>query len=690
MANIPAVKELNFSEFESASLEDWKKAAEASLKGKPLEKLIKETYERIRIEPIYGLESADESPLAENEFPGFDPYARGATASGYAAGGPKLSQAIPYPNPEDYNAALINALAKGQTEIVLKLDRNFLFNRNYSHLSPDAGTIVDTAEDIEKALSGIDYARKSFCLEAGGAALTAATAVLPFIEKCAEFKLLGDPTDDLIRDGESNVEFDSHFDLLADAIHYFDKKPIKTKLINIDTTSVYEAGASVDVELGVAMAEAVYYAENLIDRGIEIDTIADSIIWTTPIGSNFFKEIAKLRAGRVLFAKVLKEFGASESGRKISVYAKTARRNKSRLDPRTNMLRLTSESIAAIAGGCDSLRVGYFEETLGLPSEFSTRFSRNLQIVLTEECDFTRTADPAGGSGFVEYLTEGIARKSWDRFREIERRGGLIEDLKSAGIQKEIEEVYQERIKKFAIRKEVLIGVNKFPNFDEKAIAFHEPNVTKIDKAYLKRSIPTIFVSKTFAGLASRFETINSIRDMRWACSKENAQIKVPALKPRRFAEIFEVLRDAAEDFKTRTGDYAKVWLAAVGKTGEYKARVDFAYDFFRVGGFDSIAGEGADSAENAAKKALASGANVVCLCSSDAKYQEIVAGFCDVIKKESPNTKIFLAGYPKDSIEKYRTAGIDEFIHIRCDARKILADLQEFAFNTDNTGAEK
>jgi methylmalonyl-CoA mutase len=359
------------------------------------------------------------------------------------------------------------------------------------------------------------------------------------------------------------------------------------------------------------------------------------------------------------------------------------------------MLRTTTEAFSAVVGGVDSLHTNAFDEEFNIPDEFSRRIARNTQIILKEESQLAKLVDPAGGSFYVETLTEEVANKSWELLQEIEKQGGMFAALKNDFVQNEIKKTSDLRIADFAKRKSVLVGTNMYANvketlpetrtfdkaaFIKKRAEFlqkyrvsgnrekHESIIAKLYKLAESNS-PELFENgiAAFVEGATMGEFANSLH------SGFEESVVINPLKMYRLAELFEELRDTAEEYKKKNGYAPKLFLATMGPVKQHKGRADFSRGFFEVAGFDVIYPNSLNSSEEAVDALIKSGAKAVVICSTDDTYPEIVPAFMTELKNKANDTLTVMAGYPKEQIDAHKEAGVNEFIYLGCDAYSLL-----------------
>lgn len=687
------------SEFQANSYDDWVGSAERSLKGKPLSKLFSKRYDGIEIKPIY---TKTDTEQYDSSLPGFFPYDRGYTAEGYKSGIWETAQEFPYPDPEIYNQALKNDLEKGLNAIHLNLDYSS------SHgIDPDSsdkneigfeGTSIFSVDCFTKAFEGIDITCYPVYIHCRSGLAEIYSVFCGYLEQenIKKENITGgifcDSLATLEQEAYLSYSIDKYFDQLAEIITHSKNYLPKFKVITLDATNYLEAGASTVQELSYLLAKSVLVINELTSREIDIDDIAENLMISSAISPDYFGEIAKFKSIRVLFAKILNEYGTENQ--KIKLFTRTCSWNKSGLDPYVNMLRSTSESFSAILGSADSICIDPFDKFNGLPKEFSRRVARNTQLVLAEECNLREVADPAGGAWYVETLKNELLEKTWEMFRDIESNDGYLANLMNGTLVNQTEEVKLQKLNDFQTRKNVLLGTNKYPNLQEKELEafefdydeFAENQIKLADKRKSSQDYDKVYELLTNIKNDGKIEKAieaakhgATIGELRTAIIAETEEVELEkGYEEFEVCQLFEELRDNALGFKNDNGDFPKVFLANIGKVRDFKARADFSQDFFSVGGFESVYSDGSETLEEAAANAIESNCGAVVLCSTDEKYEEFAVGLASLIKRAKPLTKIILAGYPKDKIEVYKAAGVDEFIHIKANVYEINKALQQ------------
>lgn len=670
-----------FGEFEYPSYDDWKNEAIKALKGAPFDKkMFTETYEGITLEPIYTDEVYNQLEAELSNLPGFTPYLRAADHLGVLNKGTwNIAQRIPYPLPMLFNQAVKNDLQNGQNSILLDF--------NSTDEIVNDRTNIRNIDDFKNALDGIDLEKYPLLLVNNTFPESAYFLLQSYIAEMNLNKvnlngiILNDPIANFANYGKSLGNINEKIKIIADAIRNL--RDSQLKLFTADASIYHNGGANSVQELAYALATAVYYIRELQNENLDLEMISQRIAFVLPVGKNFFMEIAKLRAARILWAKIIENFGGNEQAQKMYIHAQTSLRETTKYDPWVNMLRATSETFSAIVGGVQSLTVTNFDAAWGLPNDFSRRTARNTQNVLKHESHLIDTIDPAGGSWYIESLTQQFAEKVWKKFQDIEEASGILNVINNSKIQNEVYESYQEKIKKLSMRNEVILGTNKYPNLQEKKVDnLHICSDSELDK--FKNSLTSAQkLIDDFKNENINFSVISDYVAKGLELSLIPAQlykneIQTTKIPLRRSAEFFEKLREASERYIEKNGYRPKVHLICWGALKDYKPRADFASDFFQVGGFETHQVGGFNDFDDMAKSLIEFEEPVFVFCSTDEKYEEFIVRIANLIKKAKPFTKLILAGYPKDKIEEYKEAGIDEFIHIKANIYKLLLELQK------------
>lgn len=695
-------------DFSPPTYAQWRAAAEELLKGAPFDKkLLTRTPEGIELQPIY--HRADVAALPHTgEFPGCGERLRGGRASGYLAQPWLVSQEFPLATPEEFNAAALQDLSRGQTELNILLDLATLGGRDPDQAGPGevgaCGLSLATIEDMERAFAGVHLGAISIYLHAGASALPAAALLLALAKKrgVSARELRGcievDPLGVLAWKGDLPVSLDLAYQEMASLTRFAVDHAPKLQTVAIQTHAYHDAGATAVQELAFALATGVEYLRELQMRGIGVNEAAPHVRFALSAGSNFFMEVAKLRAARAVWAQAIRALGGEASAQAMHLHVRTATFNKTVFDAHANILRGTTEAFAAVVGGCDSLHVGPFDEVIRVPDEFSRRIARNTQTILAEECDLTRVIDPAGGSYFVEWLTDQIARRAWALFQEIEKDGGMAHALVSGIPQTRIAEVAATKADAVARRRTVIVGTNQYPIAQESPpdrtlpdyAAIHHKRAKQIADfrtrfaaeadAEILRRLAILLESRPAAALEAATDAVAHGATLGEICRTLRANDEPAAtIKPvrvTRAAQPFERLRDASARFKQRTGAAPLLFQANIGPSRLYRLRADWTSGFFEVGGFQVAKDREFKGAEDAAEAALASGARIVVITATDETYPTVVEPLARAIKARDASVLVLVAGAAKENEAAWRAAGIDEFVNVASNALELLTRL--------------
>lgn len=684
-------KKTLFTDFSSHSKEAWREAVDKLLKGKPYEKImLAETYEGITLEPIYNQD--DWEKLKHNaELPGFGSKIRHNYPLGYKQEPWEIAQEITCVSAEVCNKILLHDLQKGQNAVNIILDE-----ATNSGLDPDqateqqigrTGLSIAIVKDLETTFSNIDLSAIDLQISAPTIALPITAMLAAYVKKSgAPLKdikgCIGiDPIAELAREGSLSLSMKQAYDEMFHLTKWSAKNMPQLRTICVNALPYAESGASAVEEVAIALATAVNYLREMLKKGLHINTIAKRIQFNLTIGNQFFMEIAKFRAARLVWSFILQEFSAPDTG--MYIHARTPLFNKSQSDIYVNMLRTTTEACSAVMGGVDSLCVGNFDETVKSADDFSRRIARNQQLILKEECHFDNVIDPAGGSWYIECLTAVLAENIWKLFQEIEEKGGIFIALESGMIQTKILDTAELRKKNIATRKDVYVGVNMYanpaeklptdknsPNFDFITQRVEDMETVSHDiEIRINPENPMASIIKSFENGAS----LGSITDI-----LRLKEVDWPHIKPLqsfRITQFFEELRKQIDFYVASGKPKPCVFSANLGTVSQYKARADFAKGFLEIAGFEIIDSGCFKTPAEVAKAASDSGAQAVVICSTDELYAQLVPDFIKQFpQKEKPF--FILAGYPKDMIDSLQHAGVNEFIYLKANAYHILKNI--------------
>jgi methylmalonyl-CoA mutase len=702
-------------DFPAPDLQEWRQEVERLLRGAPFaKKMFTKTLEGITISPMYTAEDTRDLPWSEH-LPGQAPFLRGSWATGISNPTWLVVQDIPYPTVEEFNNALRHDMKRGQTGVMLKLDE-----AGQRGLDPDQapegdvgrnGTSLASLSELCTALDGVDLEKVPFAIEPGSSALPVAALLVALLNKQGKSPeamracLGSDPIYGIAERGALPVSADQLFDELAILTRWARGNAPRVVTLPINEIPWHEGGADSALSLGLVLASGVETLRKMEERGLSPEKVAPHMLFRLVVGTDFFMEIAKLRAMRLLWSDVLAASGCSGAEVRPKVHARTSRRVLTRRDPHVNMLRATTMAMSAVLGGAESLHVSPFDEVDSLPDEFSRRIARNVQLMLAEECHFDHVVDPAGGSWYVEKLTAELAEKAWSVFQEIEAAGGVIEALKSGLVQKKVAAAAQARQERLALGKDVLVGTNRYANPQEPE---RQPRLP--DYAALRAKRAAAMAKQRTAGahedhliVLKRLESIISAEDdelldylveagAQGATLGEltgilrhdaDTELQVEPIPLRRDAQAFEDLRDKVEAVRAVEAGRSRVFCVCLGDFARYMPRVDFVRRFFQAGGFEVVADRFFTDSGAAAAAAGESGAAQVILVGLDSTYEELAVEVTQKLMALSSKPRIMLAGKPGDLEAELEAAGVRDFIHIRSNLLEVLSSL----INTKEVG---
>jgi|WetSurSiteA1Bulk_404760.scaffolds.fasta_scaffold12416_2 methylmalonyl-CoA mutase len=609
-----------FAGFPITSVADWEARIREDLKGADYEKkLIWKTLENLKIKPYYTAEDITDLPFAD-EMPGMYPFVRGTKISGNTW---EIRQDL---RVFDIDTALYKANAaveRGATSIgfdlTLKGDLYFHdfrkliagFARNGTSLSFVAG---ETAPDV------LDY-------------LLRAMEELRIDPAQVRGSLGYDPLEQLTTTGGFFTSAEEDFNEVDNLLSTAENELPGYRVIAVNSHIFSDSGASIVQELAFGISMAAEYLTRMTDVGHSAEDVARHMQWNLGAGPDYFMEIAKVRAARLLFSALLSGYDNDHSKHvSVFIHSITTDWNKTLYDPNVNMLRLTTEAMAAILGGCDSLLVKPYDSWYREPNDFSERVARNIQIILKEESYFDKVVDPAAGSYYIESLTEALFESAWQLFLKTDERGGYVKAFTDDYVVEEISKTVSRRSEMVSTRREVLVGTNQYPHQHEQVNGQVNPEI-----AFRK--------------------------------APDNPYRLAEPLMPLRAAAGFEKLRLATEKHKAGR---PKVFMLTYGNLAMRLARSQFSCNFFACAGYEVIDNLGFPSAREGIEAAFVAKADIIVVCSSDDEYLQVVPEVAELVNGRAI---IVVAGAPA-CMEELRQKGITEFIHVRSN---LLETLQHF-----------
>lgn len=698
-------KELQFeSEFKTINRSAWQKEVEADLKGVPFSKrMISQSYEGIELEALY-TEEVFATAGDPGGLPGYPPFVRGTQLLGHVLTGWDIRQEQGHPDPAEANVRILEDLNGGVTSIDLRLDgaaRHGLDadDLRAAGLTGRDGVSISSVADLDRLAQGVKLETAGFYFDAGAAFLSVAALYValgtqkgvPLSELRGGFN--ADPLKALARDGYLPMPVNTALSQMADLAAWTAENAPRMTAVEVSSAPYHNAGATAVADVAFAVATGIEYLRALTDAGLDIDTAAPQITFSIGLGCRFYLAIAKIRAIRRLWGDVVSASGGSVEAQKMVLRVATGRRVLTTRYPSLNILRNTVAAYAGAVAGADIITTVPFDAPNGLPTEVSRRNARNTQLILAEECHLRQVIDPAGGSWYIEWYTNEVARRAWSVLQQVEAQGGMIRAVVDGWVAEQIKPTEAAREKDIATRKVAVIGVSEHPILLEQRAEQAQPDYHQLATAAAQRladwrrrhvrpagldalaSVPAGGGLLTAAAIAAA-RAGASLGQIGQALVPNDGQPAVTApLSVHPYDDAFEELRDAAEVLASRRGHRPRVFLAGIGSIAEQVARKTYATDFFQAGGFEVVTQEGKSDVAEAVAGFTASKAGIAVICSTDKRYATVVTELAPKLKAAGA-VSVVLAGNPGQSEAAYRAAGIDRFIYVRCNVVDTLWSL--------------
>ena len=605
-----------FQEFVAPTKQEWLDKIEVDLKGADFQKrLVWRTNEGFNVQPFYRREDVEklQTPLS---LPGEYPFVRGNKKHDNEW---YVRQNIVAASAKEANQKALDVLNKGVTSLGFRIPGNEVskdyvatlldgifcdcvelnFSTCKRHSVELAGILVDYFQekgyDKEKIVASIDW------------------------DPIEKIVVKGKDTEALLQYAKTLVE------TVKDYPHF--------RVISVNTVALNNAGAYIVQELGYALAWGAEYLQQLVEAGVEPTLAASKIKFNMGISENYFMEIAKFRAARLLWADIVKQFEpVCDCACKMIVNAETSRYNMTLFDAYVNMLRSQTETMSAALAGVHSIVVTPFDAAYETPNEFSERIARNQQLLLKEECHFATVVDPSAGSYYIEELTTSLANEAWKIFLAVEEQGGFLAAVKAGTVQDDINATNDKRHLHAAQRREFILGTNQFPNFIEKSDG-KEPLVKQ-------------------------------------CCCKSQEETVYKTINQARLSADFEALR-----LRTEKAEKQPVaFMLTIGNLVWRQARAQFSTNFLACAGYKVIDNLGFKTVEEGVDEALKAGAEIVVICSSDDEYAE----YAVPAYKYLDNRALFVVAGAPACADELKAAGIENFIHVKVNQLETLKMFNE------------
>jgi len=578
------------NEFAATSLEAWHKAAAKSAPGGDVGALNWQTPEGITVKPLYTAEDIQNLPYT-NTLPGFEPFIRGPQATMYAVRPWTIRQYAGFSTAEDSNAFYKQALAAGGQGVSVAFD--LATHRGYDSDHPrvtgdvgKAGVAIDSVEDMKILFDQIPLDKVSVSMTMNGAVLPILAGYVVAAEEqgVAQDKLSGTIQNDILKEFMVRNTYiyppEPSMKIIGDIIEYTAQHMPKFNSISISGYHMQEAGANQALEMALTLADGKEYVKTAIAKGMDVDEFAGRLSFFWAVGMNFYLEIAKMRAARLLWTRIMKGFNAKNpKSLMLRTHSQTSGWSLTEQDPYNNVVRTTIEAMAAVFGGTQSLHTNSLDEAIALPTEFSSRIARNTQLIIQEETHITSVVDPWAGSYMMEKLTQDMADKAWAIIEEVDAMGGMTKALGSGWAKLKIEASAAEKQARIDSGKDVIVGVNKYKLAKEDPVDILAIDNVKVREGQIAR-LKAIRASRDSAAVQAALDALTAAAE-----SGEGNLLDLSIKAIRLRATVGEVSDALEKVYGRHRADIQKV-------TGVYAAAYDSAE------GWDKLKGEIAEFAE--------------------------------------------------------------------------------------------
>jgi methylmalonyl-CoA mutase len=676
----------------------WRELAAKELQGADPDTLTWLTPEGIAVKPLYT--AADLEALeVVGGIPGAEPFVRGPRATMYANRPWTIRQYSGFSTAEESNAFYRQNLAAGQMGLSVAFD--LATHRGYDSDHPrvvgdvgKAGVAIDSVEDMKLLFDGIPLEKMSVSMTMNGAVLPVLAGYIVAAEEqgVAPDRLTGTIQNDILKEFMVRNTYiyppAPSMRIVADIIEYTAKHMPRFNSISISGYHMQEAGATAVQELGFTLADGLEYARYAASRGLSIDDFAGRLSFFFAIGMNFFMEVAKLRAARLLWSRIMTDLGARKASSKmLRTHCQTSGVSLTEQDPFNNIVRTAYEAMAAVLGGTQSLHTNSFDEAIALPSDFAARVARNTQLILAEETGITHVVDPLGGSYYVEHLTQSLANEAWKLIGEVEALGGMTKAVESGMPKLRIEEAAARRQARIDRGEETIVGVNKYRIEDEPPVDVREIDNTEVRRQQLARleqirrdrdpqrvAAALDALREAAAGDANLLDA--SIRATRVRATVGEISDALESVFGRYRASIrtisgvyggayrddedFQRIRKEVDEFAAAEGRRPRILVAKLGQDGHDRGAKVIATAFADLG-FDVDIGALFQTPEEAAREAVENDVHVVGVSSQAAGHKTLVPQLVDALRAQGARDIVVVVGgvIPAADYDFLKSAGV-------------------------------
>jgi len=678
--------------------DDWRKIAEAELKGRPLEDLTWKTLEGIDIEPVYTEEDL-EGLEHLGSIPGQAPFTRGPRATMYAGRPWTIRQYAGFSTAEESNAFYRRNLAAGQQGVSVAFD--LATHRGYDSDHPrvegdvgKAGVAIDSVEDMKILFDGIPLDQVSVSMTMNGAVIPVLANYIVAGEEqgVARKDLSGTIQNDILKEFMVRNTYiyppEPSMRIVSDIIEYTSNEMPRFNSISISGYHMQEAGANLVQELAYTLADGREYVRAAIAAGMDVDRFAPRLSFFFAIGMNFFMEAAKLRAARLLWHRVMTEFGAkSDKSKMLRTHCQTSGVSLQEQDPYNNVVRTAYEALSAVLGGTQSLHTNALDEAMALPTDFSARIARNTQLILQEETGVTKVVDPLAGSYYVEKLTADLADKAWALMQEVEEMGGMTKAVASGMPKLRIEESAATRQAMIDRGHEVIVGVNKYRRDKEDPIdlldidnsAVRDSQIARLEK--IRASRDEAACSAALDEVTRRAAEGGNLLEAAVEAARQRASVgEISMAMEKQFgrhrAEVktlagvygaayegdagFAAIQKSVEDFAEQEGRRPRMLVVKMGQDGHDRGAKVIATAFADIG-FDVDVGPLFQTPDEAAQDAIDNDVHVVGISSQAAGHKTLAPKLIEALRARDAGDIIVICGgvIPQQDYEFLKAAGV-------------------------------
>ena len=682
-----------------ATLDDWRRQAARSAPGGDVDALQWVTPEGLTVKPLYT--AADLAGLAHADtLPGFEPFLRGPQATMYAGRPWTVRQYAGFSTAEASNAFYRQALDGGGQGVSVAFD--LATHRGYDSDHPrvtgdvgKAGVAIDSVEDMKILFDGIPLDRVSVSMTMNGAVLPVLAGYVVAAEEqgVAQDQLSGTIQNDILKEFMVRNTYiyppEPSMRVVADIIEYTAQKMPRFNSISISGYHMQEAGATQALELAFTLADGKEYVKTAIRRGLDVDAFAGRLSFFWAVGMNFYLEIAKLRAARLLWCRIMQGFGArSPKSLMLRTHCQTSGWSLTEQDPYNNIVRTTVEAMAAVFGGTQSLHTNSFDEAIALPTEFSARIARNTQLILQEETHIPSVVDPWAGSYMMERLTQDMADAAWKIIEEVDALGGMTQAVDSGWAKLQIEACAAEKQARIDAGRDVIVGVNKYRRDEQDAIEVRDIDNHAVRDGQVAR-LQALRAARDGAKVQAALEALTqcatsgqgnlldlSIQAMRlratvgevsdalekvWGRHRADTQ-KVTGVYAAAYdsAEGWDQLKTEVAAFADAFGRRPRVMVAKLGQDGHDRGAKVVATAFADLG-FDVDIGPLFQTAEECARQAIENDVHAVGVSTLAAGHKTLVPAIVQALKAQGADDIIVFVGgvVPRQDYEFLFEAGV-------------------------------